>query len=100
EGFYPRCLYRGRSASGEGGPLCSWRRSCFHCSNSSKLLKRKTPFGLIGFGNKLRAVRCRRSKRSQYDGRFFPPTVLMFGSSFIDAIITVPAHGSREIIAS
>src|SRR5882672_3558766 len=69
---------------------CSWRRSCFHCSNSSQLLKRNTPLGLIGLGNKLRAVRCRRSKRSQYDGRFFPPTVFILGS-FIGAIIAALA---------
>src|ERR1043165_10180288 len=58
------------------GSSWNWYRF-FHSSNSSKLLKRKTPRGLTGLPSKSWDLRCNRVKRSQTDRRFSSPTILI-----------------------
>src|SRR5436853_7287557 len=73
-------------------------RLFFHCSKSSWVLKRKTPLGeRASLGSRASAVLCKRSKRSQYGGRFLPPTTFMlFGSVDESSFIRLSLHRRQE----
>src|SRR5436305_12555336 len=66
----------------------------FHSSNSSKLLKRKTPLGLTGLPSKSWDLRCNRVKRSQTERRFSSPTILIDCPRFCRAIRFASRRGT------